>query len=436
MKKSILLFLCLVAGLNATAQQLSPDCISLWDGEKAVPLTGDAQRLSKSGNTPVGHFIEWVSTGIVCQSDTVTVSLRVDFVDGSRDAILTARGLSGQKVSFVADLTPSKGTKIKQGSGWICIPGKAAVAFNPGMCLETVKTKSGLRIISSPAVAVNAKVTLASATDEAVNSPAKLEQYAKEMTAPLPLPIRFILTGASTCANHKISRGPSRGWGQILPFWFDKTCVEVHNFAVSGSSIKSFAKHGAWAKTQKDFRKDAIVTIQFGINEPFHKESDPYRFCTNEEFADSLRSYISTIRAAECYPLLLTPMSSRNFVNGKLVLPPLRVEKAGIINAVGAELNVGIVDGLHISADWITSMGEEKAKDCFSWYGPGVYKGGKHPEGYKDDTHPNQYGSYKYSGLLAKEFVRHFPKLAPFLRDAAYCEVEAELGPISIWSIR
>lgn len=423
--------------------------IALWDGEKVIPLAMTSKRVARVGKTAAGHFAEVASYGILYKQDTVDIALRIDVIDNSREAIVTGRCLNGKTVRFVTGINYNKGAKVKQGSGWISawgthpanvsqspVPIGGGMAYDPDIFESVEKTENMVRLISKPVTAVNTRVVSASVKEDGLNNASKFEKYVKSMQAPLPLPLRFVLTGDSTCTNAKPKRGTHRGWGQALPFWFERDGLEICNFAVSGTSIKSFVTHGHWAEAQKKFKAGAVVTVSFGINDSYHKKTDPDRFTPDADFADSLRSYVSVIRAGGCTPLFITPLCGRKFENGEFVVEKNRKGKAEIVEAVGKELGVTVVDGIGLSAEWIRSMGDERSKDCFCWFGPGIYKDSKSKEGRKDNTHLNQYGAYKYSRILAEEFMKLYPELAPFLRDAKYWELEAEFGPIPVWSIQ
>jgi len=425
--------------------------IAIWDGEKVVPLEMTAKRVAKVGKTAVGHFAEVASYGILYQNDTVDIAIRVDVLDNSREAIVTARCLSGQKVRFVTGVNFNKDARVKFGKSYISVWGKhqanvsqapvpigGGMAFNPEVFTTVEKTENMVRLISEPSQAVNTRVVAASVKESELNTAAKFEKYVIAMKAPRALPILFALTGDSTCTNVKSSNSPQRGWGQLLPFWFEGSGLTVHNYAVSGTSVVTFVHKGFWAKASKDFKPGAFVTVCFGINENYHKkvEGGVDRYASNEAFADSLRSFASQIRAAGATPVFITPLANRRFVDGKFEQEPKRAGKAKVARDVASEIGVYMIDGIEISGKWLESVGDEPSKDFFCWYGPNIYKGPKSVNGKEDNTHLNQYGAYKYSGMLAPEFIKLVPELAPFLKEAKYSEVEAEFGPISIWGIK
>ena len=410
--------------------------VSIIDGTDSALLSSGTGCDLKSGTTPVGSFIEAVSKGILFRGDTLDVAVRLDIMAGTNSAIVTFRSLNDKELRFSSSLKLEKKSKVRMDAGHIAVSGVNGVglAFNPDSFNAPEKTSREVRLVSKPAKAVNARLVYSHPAGKG----AGFFNLVSETAAPRSLPVQFVFIGASTCAYSKPSRNASRGWGMILPFWFEKSGFESFNHARAGTSFTTFVHGGCWEKAKKDIKPGTIVTIQFGINENYHKvnAAGVDRFMTDEAYADSLRSFAKYIRSVGATPVFVTPLASRNFSNGELIPDKLRNGKGAVMKVVGEELGVTIIDQSTMSAAWIKSLGEEKSKDMFCWYGPGIYKEGKFINGKQDNTHLNQYGAFKYTRLLSDEFIRVIPEIAPFFRDAKYYELEAAFGPIPIWSIQ
>ena len=76
---------------------------------------------------------------------------------------------------------------------------------------------------------------------------------------------RILLIGDSTMADKPLAGNPERGWGQLLPRFFD-TDVTVRNFARNGRSTKSFVSEGLWEKVCAEMKPGDYLLIQFGHN--------------------------------------------------------------------------------------------------------------------------------------------------------------------------
>ncbi|MDB5455266.1 MAG: lysophospholipase [Caulobacter sp.] len=127
-------------------------------------------------------------------------------------------------------------------------------------------------------------------------------------------PVRFILVGDSTMAQNS-------GWGpafcaDVVP---EATCV---NMAKGGRSSGSYRAEGSWATTMAELAKPGpwkktYVLVQFGHNDQPGKPGRSTDFAT--EYPVNLTSYVSDIRAAGATPVLVTPLTRRQFREGVLL---------------------------------------------------------------------------------------------------------------------
>ena len=76
--------------------------------------------------------------------------------------------------------------------------------------------------------------------------------------------VHVYLVGDSTMADKPTPDvNPERGWGQLLPQFFDER-VAVHNHAVNGRSTKSFIDEGKWSAVVRSLKAGDYVFIEFG----------------------------------------------------------------------------------------------------------------------------------------------------------------------------
>ena len=125
-------------------------------------------------------------------------------------------------------------------------------------------------------------------------------------------PITIFMIGDSTMANKNITGGnPERGWGMMLPGYFDKNVI-VDNHAVNGRSSKSFIDEGRWDKVLSKIKKGDYVFIQFGHND---SKKDSLRHTTpGTTFDDNLRKFVNETRDKGGIPVIFNSIVRRNFV--------------------------------------------------------------------------------------------------------------------------
>ena len=157
---------------------------------------------------------------------------------------------------------------------------------------------------------------------------------------PRPVPIhasKIVLVGDSTTAVQS-------GWGPEFCARHVTASLSCVNLARGGRSSYSYRAEGSWDIALAEMRTSGYantwVLLQFGHND---QPGKPERSTDLEhEFPDNLRRYISDIRAAGARPVLLTPLTRRQFDNEQLLddLAPW----AEAIRRVANELQVPLVD--------------------------------------------------------------------------------------------
>ncbi len=157
---------------------------------------------------------------------------------------------------------------------------------------------------------------------------------------PAPTPIRaskIVLVGDSTTAVQG-------GWGPAFCADHVTSFAACLNLARGGRSTYNYRAEGSWALVEAEMRTPGYaaiwVLIQFGHND---QPGKPGRSTDlQHEFPDNLRRYVHQVRAAGARPVLLTPLTRRQFVDGVLVddLAPW----ADSVRAVARELQVPLVD--------------------------------------------------------------------------------------------
>jgi lysophospholipase L1-like esterase len=172
--------------------------------------------------------------------------------------------------------------------------------------------------------------------------------------APKIEPYKIILVGDSTMA-------PVSGWGSMFCAHHVKSSVACLNLGRGGRSTRSYRQEGSWdeaiAEAKVPGYKRTYVLIQFAHND---QSRVPERWTEMEkEFPDNLRRYVAEVRAAGAEPVLLTPLTRREFKDGKLKdsLAPWSDK----IRSVAAELKVPLVDVHARSMAVVQKLGPEQS---------------------------------------------------------------------------
>lgn len=167
---------------------------------------------------------------------------------------------------------------------------------------------------------------------------------------------RVILVGDSTMAR-------GSGWGDAFcaaaaP---DVACL---NMAKGGRSSKSYRAEGSWAEVQKELArpgpwKTTWVLVQFGHNDQPGKSERSSDFAT--EFSPNMAGYVADIRAAKARPILVTPLTRRQFRDGQLI-DGLSAWSAAV-RKVAAHTKTPLLDLGSDSVFAVQAMGPVKAMD-------------------------------------------------------------------------
>jgi len=174
-------------------------------------------------------------------------------------------------------------------------------------------------------------------------------------TAPVPVtpPIKaskIILVGDSTTQV-------GSGWGGAFCAYHVVSSLACVNLARGGRSTLNYRVEGSWNLALAEMKTPGFVKtwvlIQFGHNDQPGKPGRSTDLAT--EFPANLKRYIAETRATGAIPVLLTPLTRRQFKDGKLDrdLDPW----ADAVRKVAAETNTPLVDLNKLSADAVQAMG-------------------------------------------------------------------------------
>lgn len=162
--------------------------IALWDGEKEVKLVATKGRTARVGDTKKGSFTEVVAYGVEYCGDFVDISIRIDVSAKSREAVLTAKELSGRKVQFLTGVNHHQGQKVAYGDSYISVwgthpakelsmPVGAGIKFSAKDFPTVEKTEDMVRAISKPESQIRTTLVGASVKEAELNSAKRFETY-------------------------------------------------------------------------------------------------------------------------------------------------------------------------------------------------------------------------------------------------------------------
>jgi len=237
-------------------------------------------------------------------------------------------------------------------------------------------------------------------------------------------PVRFILVGDSTMAK-------TSGYGNALceRVIVADTCL---NLARAGRSSASFRREGRWDEVEGLLRGGAAyratyVLIQFGHNDQPGKPGHSTDLAT--EFPVNLAHYVREVKALGGVPVLVTPLTRRTFVDGK-VDNNLRPWAEAVLN-VAREAHVPVLDLNADSHAAVQAMGQDEADTLAvvprppGYVGPAVLPGAPvaggatpenapRPSGSKtafDRTHLGSKGAAYFARMVERELLSVLPDL-------------------------
>ena len=164
-----------------------------------------------------------------------------------------------------------------------------------------------------------------------------LEKREKRIDAAPIKAFKIILVGDSTMA-------PGSGWASMFCAMHVKSSVACLNLGRGGRSTRSYRAEGSWAIALNEAKVSGYaktwVLIQFGHND---QSTRAERWTDlNGEFGANLRQMVADVRAAGAHPVLVTPLTRREFRDGKIhnTLAAWGAEA----KKVGAALRVPVID--------------------------------------------------------------------------------------------
>ena len=209
--------------------------------------------------------------------------------------------------------------------------------------------------MSNTAATLAALTLLAAAPATALaQAPGPVREREARRDAPPIKAFKIILVGDSTMAV-------GSGWASHFCALHVKSPTACLNLGRGGRSTRSYRAEGSWDIAMNEARTKGYavtyVLIQFGHNDQSSKGERWTEMAT--EFPANLRRYVEEVRAAGAEPVLLTPLSRREFRSGKLY-NTLDVWSEAV-RKVAAETQAPLVDLNRDSAAYVEKLGPVEA---------------------------------------------------------------------------
>ena len=325
---------------------------------------------------------EKVHSDLLAHADTmkrVATSMKVPLID-----------LQSESIAYLDEIGPSAGQALgitKKDSDGHTIPDKTHLNWQGSYVFGRM-----VAVDLGKAVPILAKYVKP--------QPAELPEQGKlAMRVIHQEPFKIVLVGDSTVAEEG-------GWGPgfcatLTP---NVTCVDL---ARNGRSTKSYVDEGLWARAIAEHGQ--YYFIQFGHND--QKPAPSLHTDPQTTYAANLRRFISDVRDAGGIPILVTPLSRRNYKDGALVEDDGLGDYAAAMHQVADEEDVTIVDLLSMSRRLLSPMDQQQADQFDAEAHPDAKA--ENAPAKPDRTHLNEHGKQVFGRLVADNVIRTQVELGP-----------------------
>lgn len=213
--------------------------------------------------------------------------------------------------------------------------------------------------------------------------------------------VKVYIIGDSTVCNYAASAYPWMGWGQQIPFFFNKANVAFDNRAIGGRSSRSFYKQGRWDPIKTALKAGDFVFIQWGHND--RDFSDTSRYTDTSDYKKYLTLYVNDTRAKGAFPVLISPMVMNAWKGTTMrnVFTEGTNDYRGAMLAVATKLKVPFVDLNMKSWNLYKGLGVNYiTRFIYHTYPAGEYP--NYPNGNTDGTHFQISGAIENARMIVE----------------------------------
>jgi len=202
-----------------------------------------------------------------------------------------------------------------------------------------------------------------------------------------PGKITIWMIGDSTMSIKETKAYPETGWGMPFVYFFDSS-VTIENRAKNGRSTKTFIEEKLWQPVNDNMKEGDYLFIQFG---------------------QYLEFYVSNAKNKKVIPVLITPVSRRNFDSDGNI-KETHLMYSDVVRTVAKEQNTILIDLDEKSRALLQKFGDQNSKLLFMQLDSLEHP--NYPAGRKDNTHFNELGARKIAELVLEEIRVRIPDLA------------------------
>ena len=221
-----------------------------------------------------------------------------------------------------------------------------------------------------------------------------------------PGKITIWMIGDSTMSIKETKAYPETGWGMPFVYFFDSS-VTIENRAKNGRSTKTFIEVKLWQPVNDNMKEGDYLFIQFGHNDEVKEKVD--RYSSPEDFKKYLEFYVSNAKNKKVIPVLITPVSRRNF-DSEGNIKETHLMYSDVVRTVAKEQNTILIDLDEKSRALFQKLGDQNSKLLFMQLDSLEHP--NYPAGRKDNTHFNELGARKIAELVLEEIRVRIPDLA------------------------
>lgn len=221
-------------------------------------------------------------------------------------------------------------------------------------------------------------------------------------------PIHIFMAGDSTMALKPLYKNvydsiagdsiaepfPEKGWGQVLPEFFNNNIL-VEDLAQNGRSSRTFIEQGWWQKIMDNLQKGDYVVIQFGHNDSAKDKLD--RYTPPADYIANLSRFVDEVVAKGGKPIICTSVVRRRFdKNG--VFQDSHGEYVDLARQVAKDKNIPLIDMYEKSKSLVSTLGDEQSKELYLHVKDGENR--NFPGGRIDNTHFREKGAKAMAQLF------------------------------------
>ncbi|MGX7199811.1 GDSL-type esterase/lipase family protein [Enterococcus nangangensis] len=188
--------------------------------------------------------------------------------------------------------------------------------------------------------------------------------------------------------------------------------MKFENCAVNGRSTKSFIAEKRLETIDEKLEQGDFLFIQFGHND--QKLEDPTRGTEPfGEYLDNLRTFTEVAKKNGATPVLLTPISRRDYLANGLLNPDSLGLYPEAVRKFCEENSFVLLDTFLDTQKWLEGHTQVETKQFFLKGKSGELL--NYPDGVDDDTHLNEEGAIKVAEIAANEIAKSSLDLKRYL---------------------